>query len=629
MRQLRRVSLAVVCLLSVGAWAQGAPQVFVSTGTAGHIYSLDTSSGKTKLLVSTSGADYEGMVVGPDNFPGTSHPYLVYACDSNNGKIVRFGYDPVANTAIGFEVVYSNGSLAHPQCGRITSNGDLVVSNKDAGSGLWIFSGITNLELGSGGSQTPTHLATVSGGSQGLAQKNTGDILVVDSSNNKVLKSNFPGLASTSNFITSGLSTPVGIARRSDGFIFVSNQGTNSISRYDAAGLHPSACQSFQKKDTPVFMQTSLDDTLYVAISESNKGFVNAVNGTSCKAIQSFAIPDPAVGIALPPTTATQAVVASKGSALVNFGFAAFDLNNIAGSCGGTISVSLMSPEGIGNLIGLTGVSSAALDPAVNLGLDGFETVFSTKNLTGCAAADGVTNNFQIAGLVSTSVTDPQTVVCDDSNTTCDPTRVELAEIGVWPINGYLPQDITTGGKKTLKCNVFLVNSRPDPTVAGQEPGTFCGFQSPINTTFDSVAGVQNPAAASSFSVGKSIPVKFKLSPGNNGSCHSAPYITDATAILSVAQIADSKGVSTFMPIGLVSNGSSGLGQPLFKGDGNSQYLFNWDSSSCIMPSGVVQACPKGRYSLSIVFLTQNTATSATNPPQSVYTQQTTQVVLK
>jgi hypothetical protein len=627
MRHLRRVSLALVCLFTIGAWAQGAPQVFVSTGTAGKIYSLDTTTGATKLLVSTSGADYEGMVVAPDNAAGTNHPYLVYACDSNNSKIVRF--DPAATAPITPEVIYSGGALSHPQCGRVTSNGDLVVSSKDAGSGLWIFRGITSLELSAGGSQTPAPLATVSGGSQGLAQKNTGDMLVVDTTNSKVLKSSFPGFASAAPFIASGLSTPVGIARRSDGFIFVSNQGSNSVLRFDATGSHPTTCQSFQKKDTPVFLQTSLDDTLYVAISESNKGLVNSVNGTTCKAIQSFNVPAPAVGIALAPSMATQPVVASKGNALVNFGFAAFDLSNIAGSCGGTISVSLMSPEGIGNLIGLTGLAGVALDPAVNLGLDGFETVFSTKNLNGCAALDTVTNNFQIAGLVSTSVTDPQTVVCDDLNTDCRPSTVNLAEIGVWPINGYLPQDITTGGKKSLKCNVFLVNSRPDPNVAGQEPGTFCGFQSPINTTFDPVANAQNPGAASTFSVGKSIPVKFKLSPGNNSKCQSAPYITDATAILSVALIADSKGVSTFMPIGLISNGSSGLGQPLFKGDGNSQYLFNWDSSSCILPSGVVQACPKGRYSISIVFLTFNTATSATTPPQSVYTQQTTEVVLK
>jgi hypothetical protein len=81
--------------------------------------------------------------------------------------------------------------------------------------------------------------------------------------------------------------------------------------------------------------------------------------------------------------------------------------------------------------------------------------------------------------------------------------------------------------------------------------------------------------------------------------------------------------------MGLISNGSSGLGQPLFKGDGNQQYLFNWDTSSCILPSGTTAACPKGTYSVSVELLTHNTAQSTTVPPQSIYTAQTTLVVLK
>jgi len=145
-----------VFVCSIGLCAQGAPQVFVSTGTAGKIYSINTSTGVASLLVSTQGADYEGMVVAPDNAPATSHPFLVYACDSNNRRIVRF--DPAASAPITPEVVYSNGALQHPQCGRVTFTGDLVVSSKDSGSGWWMFPGITAVELGSAGSLTPTQL---------------------------------------------------------------------------------------------------------------------------------------------------------------------------------------------------------------------------------------------------------------------------------------------------------------------------------------------------------------------------------------------------------------------------------------------------------------------------------------
>ena len=171
--------------------------------------------------------------------------------------------------------------------------------------------------------------------------------------------------------------------------------------------------------------------------------------------------------------------------------------------------------------------------------------------------------------------------------------------------------------------HVFLVNSHPT-NLAGQEAGTFCGFESPVNNTFNFAAYAQDSSAASSFKPGKSVPVKFKLSASSN--CKQ-PLITDAIAILSVALIADAHGNATFMPIGLVSNGSSGLAQPLFKADNNQQYLFNWDTSSCIMPSGAIQTCPSGLYSLTVSFLTDNTAGNQNN--QSIYTSQTTEVTLK
>ena len=171
-----------VFVCSLGLCAQGAPQIFVSTGTAGKIYSINTSTGIASLLVSTQGADYEGMVVAPDNVPGTSHPYLVYACDSNNSRVVRF--DPAAAVPITPEVMYSNGALQHPQCGRITFTGDLVVSSKDSGSGWWMFPGITAVELGSGGSLAPIQLHGAGSSDQGIAQKNTGDLLIVDNASN-------------------------------------------------------------------------------------------------------------------------------------------------------------------------------------------------------------------------------------------------------------------------------------------------------------------------------------------------------------------------------------------------------------------------------------------------------------
>ena len=626
MSPLRWVACAFVCLYSVALVAQGAPQVFVSTGTAGKIYSINTASNVATLLVSTQGADYEGLVVAPDNAPATTHPYLVYACDSSNNRIVRF--DPSAPTPISPEVVYSGGSLVNPQCGRITSTGDLVVTSKNAGSGWWSFPAITFLDLGSVSFPAPVQLDAASGGAQGVAQKNQGDLLVVDNGNNLVLRSPGPGFGSNTNFITASLSQPVGIARRSDGVVFVSNQGTGNknVEKFDATGQNPVTCQSFTGNDIPYFMQMSLDDTLYLAISGGSGGSVRAINAHNCQQTSTFGVPFPAVGVALPPTTVTQSVVASNGSVLLNFGFTAFEMNGIVGACSGNVNAGLLSEEQIANLITLTGTPAGELTPAMNLGLDGFEVVFSTANLNGCLTANGVTQNFQVADLVSPSVASPEIVVCDDANTNCQPSAVNLSQNGVWPLVGYLPQDLVIGGSKSLRCNIFLVSSHPIPGAPGEDQGTFCGYNPPVNNTFNPLTGSQNVALASFFGLGRTVPIKFKLEEGNNtNDCHG-PFITDAVALLSIAQIADSSGNPLLVPIGVIANGNSSATQPLFTVSGN-QYMFNWDTSRCVLPSGITQACPAGTYSISVVFLTDNTA--STNPPQSVFTSLATEVRLR
>jgi hypothetical protein len=353
---------------------------------------------------------------------------------------------------------------------------------------------------------TPQQLVGVAGTSEGLAQKNTGDLLVVDRANNQVRRAPASVSANTTQFISSGLFQPFGIARRSDGDLFVSNQGQghHNVMHFDPHGANPAACQSLSN-DTPNFMQMSLDRTLYIGVTGAGGqlGSVRAVNAKTCQQTQSFAIPFPAVGIALSNNmTASQTITASNGNAVVNFGFAAFELNQIVGNCSGSIGIGLASPAALDTLINLSGVPA---DPAVNLALDGFEAVFSTANMSSCQAADAVTNNFQMSNFMAQTITNPEIVVCDDANTTCTP----------------------------------------------------------------------------------------------------------------------GKGNPTFVTIGLVSNGSSGLAQPLFKADSNAQYLLNWDTSSCIMPSGVTQVCPSGTYSLTVLLLTNNTT------QQSIYDTQTTLVVLK
>jgi len=636
MCKFRSLLSAFVCLCSAGLWAaSGASQVFVSTGTSGIVYGLNTANGALTTLISSPGSDFEGMVVAPynvgqSNTDETTH-YLLYVCDPAANRVWRF--DPTAavpqNT---LEKIYdNNGPLTGPQCGRITSTGDLVASSTSAGSGLWTFSGVTNLALGSA-LQTPSQLVGVPGSSEGLAQKNSGDLLVADSTNNKVLRTPPNAPAATTSFISSNLAQPFGVARRGDGFIYVSNRGTNhpNSMQLDAQGNNPLTCASFNSPDLPNFMQMALDNTLYAAVTGGGgtAGSVRSINANTCQQIHNFTIPHGAVGLALPPTmTATQNVAASNGVVLVNFGFGAFELNQIVGPCGGTISVGLASPAAITTLISNSGSPAT---PAVNLGLDGFEAIYSTANLSGCSAGSAAsnTNNFQLSNLLSPAVNNPEIVVCSDPNvnpTNCQPVTTNLSQLGAWPIGGYLPADLTHSATKSLRCRIFLANAIPVNSAPGQEIGTFCGFQSPVNDTFTGVLNSWNAAAASSFKPGKSVPIKFKLGTGTGPNACSPPYITDAIALLSIAQILDKQGNSVFVPIGLLSNGSSGLAQPLFKSDSNQQYLFNWDSSSCILPSGATQTCLVGTYSVTVLFLTNNTIGGA----QSIYGAQTTLVTLK
>lgn len=654
-----------VCLCCTGLWAQGAPYVVVST-TDGNLYRIDTPNGlgaagaPVPLLATKPGAAYT-MVVGPDNTSPTANP-LLYVCDATNNTIVRL--DPMNPPTQGGSLVnvYSSpGPIHAPVCGRVTAagpatvpgtqtpgqNGDLVISSS---TGLWVFPGITYNAIATVGNLQTT-------AQSGIAQKNTGDLLAVDRAHNAIFRTpapapNFSISPPLNQVVNTQLSSPLGIARRSDGAIFVSNQGgTPNVSYFTVNGNSAGstvACEVFKgsNKGVPAHMQMSLDDTLFLAIANGTKGIVQSLNASSCdpKSIQSYSLSAPALGIALPPTSVAAALpptnlpkqgTLGNGTALFPFGFAALEFNQIANtaSCSGTVVVNLFSPAAISSLINQQGVVLA--DPAINFGLDGFEAVFSTADtaLDGCGALDG-TKNIQVSHFVPSSITNPQIFACDDNNppTGCSarPTGgyESVTQIGAFPLGGYLPKDLTGGGSKSLRSTIFLANAiqSSDPT---QQAGTFCGFQSPVNVTYspNTATGSTWPwdvSLASSFSAGKSIPVKFKLGTGvSSSACQSSPYITNATALLSVAQVQDAKGLNVFVPIGLISNGSSGLLQPQFKGDNNQQYLFNWDSSSCIMPSGVTQVCPKGTYTLTVVLQTNNTVN------QTIYDYQTTVVVLK
>jgi hypothetical protein len=182
-----------------------------------------------------------------------------------------------------------------------------------------------------------------------------------------------------------------------------------------------------------------------------------------------------------------------------------------------------------------------------------------------------------------------------------------------YPLGGILPADLgTRSGKGTSACKIFVANSTAG--AKNNEAGMFCLYQSPVNNTFSG----QPP---STLPIGNQLNVKFKLAFAPPiGNCQNGPYITDATALLSVAQIADAKGNPVFVPMTIVL---SGIVSPFYSLDKTSQqYAAKWDTSQCILPSGVTEDCPLGTYSLTTVFTSNNT--SFTGSPDSIYTTQTT-----
>ena len=643
MRLPSRLVFVFVCLLfSTPAWAQ-APFAYVSTGPSSpsQIYSINTSTGTTTLLVSTStsGADYEGLVVLPDNASAdnppnpTVHSFLVYACDTANGNIIRFDpATPVSPTSpMPIETIYSGGAaLKHPQCGRGTSSGDLIVTDTGSGSGWWIFSKIANTAFNPGaGPQTPSLLKSATGLLEGTAVKNIGDLLIVDHAGNQVLRSPAPlySTATTPVFIPSseGLSSPFGIARRSDGQIYVSNQASKPfIEHFEASGSVATSCQSltFDKKDTLNFMQMSPGDTLFVAGATGNSPSsgalfqVDAVDaaspGTGCLSLTKTFSPGlpPLVGVALalPNFSASRSIcIPSNGgcNATANFGYAALEAINASGSCNLTVTATPTPPAILSGDIGTNPAIAAA--PAVDLGGDGFETVVNPfpSLPAGCAAVSDGLFHYLLSVNVPSTVTNPLTIFCPTPTVANPSPLCESTLENVYPLGGLLPSDITSGGKKP-SCTIFTANSTPS---ANKEPGTFCLYESPVNNTNEG-------QPASSLPVGNQLNVKFKLASAQ-GNCQSGPYITDATALLSVAQIKDSMGNPVFVPFTIVLNGIVSQFYNLDKT--TQQYGAKWDTSQCILPSGVTEDCPQGTYSLTTVFTSNNTS-----PPDSIYTTQTT-----
>jgi len=215
--------------------------------------------------------------------------------------------------------------------------------------------------------------------------------------------------------------------------------------------------------------------------------------------------------------------------------------------------------------------TSVFSDGAFEEGIYGFydSNLYNNSRIVWCDNGDPNTftqaNEPQLRSDIVPNVSGPTT--CGASQT-----------VGVYPVGGPIP-----GDQGTITRNSFyaVVNAG-----LNAQPAQFCGFQSPLTNTTD-----PNQAPTPS---GSTINVKFKLATAS-GSCQNGPYVSDASALISVAQIKDSTGATVFNAIRVNATANSLDLPPLFNA-GNNQYSFSLNIASLA----------SGTYSLTVSFLTDN-----------------------
>jgi hypothetical protein len=241
--------------------------------------------------------------------------------------------------------------------------------------------------------------------------------------------------------------------------------------------------------------------------------------------------------------------------------------------------------------------------PLANLGDGGFETAYvahwvfpnPTPSCTSVFTDGGfVTGIFNF--LDSSQYTNPRAVQCDNADLTTEPQLSPRATttcgspepLGVYPLGGPIASDLGTKLNSVFAMVAENSNTQTD---------NFCGFQSPLLNPTDPGYPFSFPAGSRS-----TINVKFKLS--SDIHCKQN-FITNASALLSVAQICANAssdptcgpdGSPVFNAINVLATANSLDVVPLFN-QGNQQYSFTLN----------VLTLPRGTYSLTVTFLTNNT----------------------
>lgn len=592
------LAVLLFCANAFGATTSPTPTpVYVSGGP--FIYNVMSDGSLVKVYDATiggvaltgnpyTGPYYSSLTVGPDNvdlgtFGNALYPFLIYACDNNTNTIIRFApAGAVTTTNPQVDVVYNGGpsSAIKPVCGRFTSTGDFYVTNQSSTTAtVYKFAGVANVKLGLLGSSSPTSvtltgLASASANA-GITQKNVGDLLLVDSVNNQVLRSPYGTPFSTASAFITNLISPLGIVRLSTGDIFVANTTPPTptvstpaiqVAHFSSNGSPATSCPSLSfplpsgatnTNTSLFFLAASETDVIYAAASQpqsyqqdyledldfnpetdypgevwswsptqGNCVFNQvALSETQLSGVTVAPIPTAAVSQPLTATAASPTPTA--------FSFNSNEFQIIAGSCTATVTANPLSLANINSMINLaetnpSGGLANGGTPIVNLGEGGYEIAYSVQ-WSGClpVLSNGLIGDF-IFGLYDPSLSsNPQIIQCDSNpadtgepllngTNTCE----SLPLLGSYPLGGPIPNDNGAGGGGHTNSVFFLANANPNPVVA--EQGQFCGFIPPNGTAFGTDGFVL---------------VAFQLAQ-KTGNCKTGPFIGDAQVLLSVAEIA-------------------------------------------------------------------------------------------
>lgn len=579
-------------LLSTQLFGQGAPFVLVTDLSGHQILSVNTATAAVTPIFTLATSNFEGIVYGPEGTDLTNQTGAtdnrIYVCDPTADKIYRLslvassGQPTGATSALVYDgLSHPPSALHHAQCGRFTSTGDFLVTSKTSG-GVWRFAG-----LGTSPSIPATPVQIVSGtDSEGdLTQANNSDLLIVDITRNRVLKSVLPssGTVDAGSFITINLTQPTGgITRRNDGKIYVADGGgQNNIKVFKDDGNPDtlnSVCGTFN--DVPEFIKVAADGTLYVATTHSTgNGFSNGklykVNTSSCVTALVADIGQsgnpPAIGVAIPPTFTTKTKAAiTTGSQNFNFGFSQLVVSNVA-SCTDPVTVTEFQKHK-DDLLSLT-PSGTTLVPF--LGEGGFYTQFAFPHV--CTSVGLF--DFALAGFIFTNGanTNPRIVECPDGATNSGQCEVGLS--GFFPISEAIPGDCCILRKPGGGSTFFVVSQPLDSTASGA--GQFCGFQNPLNNSLTNQQLPLNIPVAT----GNTLAIKFTIAKASAAKCSStktADYITNALELLSLIRVRDAGGNVTNDIVTPLSSTSTYInpcariqGSPICVENGNKQYSFS------------------------------------------------------